>query len=58
LSIPVETVQPQTIRNPFANEARPVSTPQDQPVRMKKASKNTLKNKTTWVKNPFFDSDV
>lgn len=57
MSIPVETAQPLSIRNPFVKQPMPVSAPEKQPVRAKKAIKN-VNNKTTWVKNPFFVPEV
>ncbi len=58
LSVPVETAQPLTVRNPFVNQARPVSSPQSKPVQKKKVKGIEVNNKTTWVKNPFFFPEV
>lgn len=57
MTIPVEIAQPRTVQNPFVKQSLPVSAPQNQPVRAKKAIKN-VNNKTTWIKNPFFVPEV
>ena len=47
-------VQPLTVKNPYMNQSRPAAAT-SKPV---KAAKPTLNNKTTWVKNPHFVSEI
>jgi len=50
-AIPVDEVQPITIRNPHMKHAKPASAPA-----MKAEKTDKAANKTTWVKNPHYDA--